>query len=213
MKALVLSEWLSNHADILERSCGLEAARGLRRLSDVLAIRPQHSVKDVCKALDKAATSHTGGEKVGPTAKLLRLLVDASCGFAKAADAADLKRFAASVEKHCATTLNDLASRASDALTPRDNRAVSSALSEVELSAILRKLEEVLGDERGFDAIYRQVSTDSRIKTPEAKKLAKAFAGKSGRSKVEALGLIYKRHRSLMGAEPKANATGRRLAG
>jgi uncharacterized protein YigA (DUF484 family) len=94
----------------------------------------------------------------------------------------------------------------------RTRQITQTGLNEATVRDYLRRLEEALADEQGFEEEYARLASDDRVKAPDAKRIAKAFAGKSGRSKSDALGLIAARQQSLVGARAKANATGSRSA-
>ena len=214
MEASVLREWLGSQIEIVRKVCDGENVFSLSHVSDLLAIRKGASVADVCKALNKVSGGGGSGVTLGATAELLNLMVASACRFAKAGDAKDLKRFAAVIDGKKGEHIDSFVAKATEALAPQPRRATAApALTDNDLRAYLKRLEEALGNEEGFEDVYLQVSKDARLKAPEAKKLARAFVGKSGRSKSDALGLIYERHKSLMGARYRAEATGGRLAG
>jgi hypothetical protein len=213
MKASVLLEWLYSQTEILEKACGAEKASSLRCISTVLAIRTDATVADVCKVLNRVSQCGDGGTRIEPVAELLRLIVESACKFAKAGDAKDLRRFANTVENKKDEYIDAFVFQATAALAPSPSQTAPSKLDESDLRSYLKMLEEALGDDRGFELVFHKLNKDVRLKTPEAKKLAKAFVGKAGRGKADALGLIYGRHKSLMSARSKADATGDRLAG
>lgn len=213
MKTSTLQAWLFSQIEILEYSGARASASGLRRISEILRIRDDANIKDICKALNKLRHCGDGETKVKPIAELLSLIVESACKFAKAADAKDLRLFAAAIERRKDECIDTFVSRASSALIPQATPPALTLLTESDVRTYLHRLEEALGDEEGFESVYRQLSNDTRLKTPEAKKLAKDFAGKSGRGKADALALIYGRHKSLISARPKAYATADRLAG
>lgn len=75
-----------------------------------------------------------------------------------------------------------------------------------------RRLEEALGDEVGFAELIAQLEADRRLNAADFKQLAKAFSGRSGKSKVEALEAIKARHRNLMDARAKQRFNAGRTA-
>jgi hypothetical protein len=157
---------------------------------------------------------HEGGRAtVAPTAELLRALVESACKFAKVSDANNLRKFAAVIAVRDTDSFDAFVSRATKALASRPIPPLPATFTDADLGACVKRLEEALGDELRFESVYQQISKDERLKAADAKKLAKAFSGKSGKTKADALGLIYGRHKNMMSAEPKADATGRRLAG
>jgi hypothetical protein len=213
MKASALREWLSGQVDVLEAACGRESAVCLRRVLELVALRDDATVTTLCNVLAKVKTSGEGAVRIEPAAKLLNLMVEGASILAKATDAKDLRKFAAILDSKRHEFLDLFVAQATVALSAPPATAAGTKLSESELSDYLARLKQALGDERAFEAVYLEVSRDGRVKAPESKKLAKAFAGKSGASKAEALGLIYGRHREIMGARPRGSGTGGRLAG
>ena len=160
MKASALRGWLSSHIEIMEKACGAQSASGLRRMSEVLAIRPDATVTEVCKVLNKVEQCGESGLRIGPLADLFRSMAEAACMFAKVADANDLKRFAATIESKRNEPIDAFVSQASVALAPRPTPADPAGLGEGDLRAYLQRLEEARGDERNFDVVYHQLSND-----------------------------------------------------
>lgn len=213
MKAAALREWLFKQADLLETVCNFQHAPAVRRLADLLTVRGNATVSDVCRILRTVKPSGVEEPSIGPLADLLSAMTETACIFAKADDAKDLRQFAAVIGEKREYSLDEFVQRATEALSQRPSRSTTSAASEEVLRSYLKKLEEALGDEQGFEEVYEQLRADARLKAPDTKKLAKSFVGKAGRSRADALALIYGRHKSLIGARAAAGSTGRRLAG
>ena len=151
MKASALHDWLSSQIKVLEKACAGNSASGLRRISDVLAVRKDASVTEVCKGVSKVARCGGEGANVETIAELLSLMVEGACRFAKAADAKDLKRFAASIESKKDERIDAFVLQATKALAAQQTPAPPPAgLSEGDLGAYLNRLEEALGDERSL---------------------------------------------------------------
>jgi len=213
MKTSALREWLFRQADLLDKACSAERASNVRRLADLLTARSNSPVTEICKMLQAVKPGSGKEPSLGDLSGLLTAMADAACVFAKSVDAKDLRQFVAVIEEKREHSLDAFVQQATEALIKRSSRSVPSGVSEEVLRSYLKRLEEALGDEQGFEEVYQQLQADTRLKAPDLKKLAKSFVGKSGKSKIDALGLIYGRHNSLISARGAAGSTGRRLAG
>jgi hypothetical protein len=213
MKVSALREWLFKQSDLLEKACRAERASDVRRLADLLAARSNSSVTEICKILQAVKPASGKEPSLGNISELLTAMAEAACIFAKSADAKDLRQFVAVIEGKREHSLDAFLQQATEALIKRSTRSAPSGVSEEVLRSYLKRLEEALGDEQGFEEVYQQLQADTRLKALDFKKLAKSFVGKSGKSKTDALGLIYGRHKSLISARAAAGSTGRRLAG
>jgi hypothetical protein len=81
------------------------------------------------------------------------------------------------------------------------------------LQSYLQRLEEALGDESRFLQIFNTLKSDADVKSAEVKKLARAFAKETAKSKTAALDLIWGRHAALTGSRARQQAnTGRTAA-
>ncbi len=215
MKSKEMRAWLNAHASVMEHACNASAAKDLRRLLPLLDARDDASVKDICKALDRAVpTTANEGPKIAAIDEVLKLMIACAIDVASASVQRELSLFGETLHKHQDIALDALVVAAADILggPPRRAATPAMALNDTEIRAYVRRLEEALGDEKGFGEEYARLTADARIKVSEAKKIAKAFVGKAGQNKREALSLILARQSSLIGARAKANATGGRSA-
>ncbi len=79
----------------------------------------------------------------------------------------------------------------------------------------LQRLEATLGTD-GFEAAYQDLENDRSVDAAVMRAIAQAFTScryRDARTRSLALGAIWSRHRSLMGAKARADAIGGRLAG
>jgi len=213
MKVSALREWLSRQCEILEKTYNAEQASSLRALANLLAAKDKAGVGQLCDILQTVTPLPSREPCLDRLAELLVVMVEATCIFAKSNDAKDLRRFATVISEKRDHSLEGFLRQASDLLTKRPTRsAAPSGLSEDAFRAYLKRLNDALGDE-GFDEIYNNLQSDARLTAADAKKLAKAFVGRSAGSKAAALDLIYGRHKNLITARAAAGSTGRRLAG
>jgi hypothetical protein len=67
----------------------------------------------------------------------------------------------------------------------------------------IKRLEEALGDERGFEEVMAAIEADQQLKAYHFKELAKVFTGQAGRNKKDALEIIKARHLNLLDAREK----------
>ncbi|WP_155831252.1 MULTISPECIES: hypothetical protein [unclassified Hyphomicrobium] len=76
-----------------------------------------------------------------------------------------------------------------------------------------RRLEEALGDEEGFNAIYAAIESDKELNAAEISAIAKKFTSASPKSRPAALKKILARHQAIMTSRAKSAATAGRIAG
>lgn len=76
----------------------------------------------------------------------------------------------------------------------------------------LRELENLLAT-KGTEAFWDVFEKVRALKAADVKALAREFSGKRASSKLEALSLIWARHKNIVDAKRAAGTTGSRLAG
>lgn len=81
------------------------------------------------------------------------------------------------------------------------------------VSAYVRRLEEALGDERGFHEVFTKLQNDASVRLGELKAIAKQFAFAGVKSRPAALKKIHSRQDALMTSRAKSAATAGRIAG
>jgi hypothetical protein len=150
---------------------------------------------------------------VSLVSQLVALMVACADTVASAKIRSELRLFSEALQRHQEVGLDKLLDTAAALLhRPAKSARAANPLDEADIRNYVQRLEEALGDEDGFDQEYKRLTADARMKVADAKKIAKAFAGKSGGSKAEAFNLIAGRQSSLIGARAKANATAGRSA-
>jgi hypothetical protein len=120
---------------------------------------------------------------------------------------AALEEISGLVSRHPAVDVlaleNALAERARAQPGQARGRRLPQARDPSVVPSYERRLEEALGDDVGFGELIAQLEADGRLNAAEFKQLAKAFAGRAGRNKVDAIEAIKARHRNLMDARAK----------
>lgn len=216
MKSKEIHAWLEAHINVLELGCSDGCATELRQLLSLFEIRETILIKDICGAIERASPSvaQNEGVTVANINTIFDLMIKCTAPIASKTAKLNLKLLRETLHKHENLNLESLLNAISNVLnkTGRIAQTQEADLGDTAVRDYVRRLEEALGDEQGFDEEYARLVGDKRIKAPDAKQIAKAFAGKSGRSKSDALGLIAARQQSLIGARAKADATGGRSA-
>ena len=80
------------------------------------------------------------------------------------------------------------------------------------IASYYRRLEECLGDDRGFRALADRLNEDAEVGKAEAIALAKRFTQSAPKSRAEAIKKIRARHQALMNQRAKLLATDGRSA-
>ena len=218
MKSEAIRTWLESQAEVLSVACDSSVADDLRAFAKIFGVRPKSNASVVFSALEKMDTSDlSGSQRMDKFAKVVAAMNQAVTGIAKAGEAKDLKKLVDFVSAHRRLTLDGFVERAVETLkSPPAKKPTRKApapdLSDADIRCYVARLETALGDDRGFDEVYSELSKDKRLRAADAKKIAKAFSGKAGSSKADSLGRIFGRHSALMSARPKAEAIGGRLA-
>jgi hypothetical protein len=215
MIAKDFAQYLERFADLLDSAGAIEQARAWRAAVPIFQARPSAKVKDVCSAISKLGTPIASGPVTAQA--LIQLWPSMERHLEKHTKSPlvdDLKAFITSLSPFARCSLEDLSSALSarpSTAPARRGGAAKSANPDVVPTYLLR-LEAALGDEAKFLEVYNALKSDSAIKAPDAKRLARDFTKRSAKSKPDALNRIWERHASLIGAGGRAKATGGRTA-
>jgi hypothetical protein len=205
-------QFIEAFADMLTAAGAIGQASTWRALAPVFRIKPSASVKELCKVMSgasaSAGTDDTCIKNVVTSIDLLKRCIGEN---AKKALLNDLTTLAGALSPFEGVTVADFV----DATTAKIEAALSPqvpAPSGDLINSYLLALEAALGDDAKFREVFDKLKRDPAMKAPQAKQLAKSFAGAAGNSKTGALDNIWARHESLIGAGARAKATGGRTA-
>lgn len=89
---------------------------------------------------------------------------------------------------------------------PRRTNSRRTTSDPTVLPTYNKRLEEALGDDKGFEEVFLALKADKRITASDLKNLAKMFTGNAARNKADALEAIKARHTNLLDARTKSQA-------
>ena len=217
MKGKDFARLLADFSDVLRDACAHEQAAGWRALVRVFEATPSLSVSAICSELSGVqAPEHTRGLRLQQMLSLLpalkRFLVRTSAKKAAVEDLATVEAALAPFSRTPAETLAD-AAIAHLLEQPATQVHARAAARDDLLQNYLERLEAALNDETRFELVFNELKNDASISPAEAKKLSRAFAKETAKSKAAALDLIWGRHAALMGSRARQQAnTGRTAA-
>ena len=213
MKGKDFAQLLTEFSDVLND----ERAAAFRAFSPVFEAAPNRNVVAICGVLSGIQPPEHGNglrlqEMIGLLSALKRLL---GRGAAKKAVIDDLETVATTLAPFGQFPTATFADAAIERLHEETatSRRPSSAVRDDVVQNYLRRLEDALGDESRFAEAFQALKNDKLVTATEAKKLSKAFAKETAKSKSAAFDLIWARHAALMGSRARQLAnTGRTAA-
>ena len=176
---------------------------------------PSKSVSDLSKWLSNTPIAEATHEAtVGQVVKILIAVCGLFESFGKPAVTKDLDAFLAALRRHSGTDISLLTEKAAQRSLrgASASRSPKPVRSEV-VALYVRRLEQALGDDRGFLAVYGQLQMDGEVKTNEIIAIAKQFSEATVKSRPTAMKKILSRHQGLMVSRAKSAATAGRIAG
>jgi hypothetical protein len=123
-------------------------------------------------------------------------------GCGKPAFIADIAAVEAFLNARRSASITGLLEAAQSALV-RPVRVVPVVCNDL-IDYYARRLEEALGDQPGFIALFKEISDNPDVGKVEAAEIAKRFTGKSAASKGPAMKKLWARHHNLMTFRVKA---------
>lgn len=211
MKSKDFAVFLSDYAKVLDESGATDGANAWRALANVFSVRPAVSVTGTCKLFpavkgggpDREITLIASG-----IPSLLRMLKP----FCKKALVDDLEALERALSISSGVSLGDLLLALTPPAVPARIAAPKGQADRHVVQDHLAALENTFRDEGAFKLAYAALKADKRVKLPEAKALAKEFAGENAGTKAQALKFIWGRHNSLMESRAKEQSRDGRSA-
>ena len=193
---------------------GRDSPQALGELAKIFADVPTSTVADIVKRLDNmemppaaflAAKSHSARDQV---LALHHLMV----GRAKDAVVKDIQLLANLIGQHSSASLDTFVTAAIARLATKPQQAKKALRADL-VEQYNRRLEEALGNDKGFHRVFDELVANPEIRPQEATALAKKFALVAPRSKQTAFKKILGRHEALMTSRARSLATAGRVAG
>lgn len=187
-----------------------EAEAGWRALNLVFDAASSLSVE---RALTKLADVHRPGSQKGAMtatldqARLLRTFMKHS---AKPAALADMEHLVHWLEANSSSTPEALV-HASSHFRQRAKASSKRIVDAGLVKKYVAALEEALGDE-SFAALHATVNKDKAVDAATAKEIARAFTGRPGRGRKDAIDRIWERHAGLIDGRKRIEAIDGRTA-
>jgi hypothetical protein len=212
LKGEEFAQLLSDFSEVL----GDKRAAPCRAFLPIFGAAPTSTVVKICGVLSGVqAPGHGRGprlhEMIGLLSALKRLLNRAS---AKKQVLDDLEAVSTTLRPFEQVATEAFADAAVERLREQRSPGGSrgSAVRDDLVQSYLQRLEEALSDETRFTVVFDELKKDASIKASEAKRLSKAFAKETAKSRGTALDLIWARHAALMGARARQQANKGRTA-
>lgn len=220
MKSKDFAEFLKALTELLGASDAATQCRAWQTILPIFNVRPKENVRTICKWL--AEVSISGGEQTEDCFQQLIHLTPVIKGFLKTSAKKqiidDFNVFADTIVildgRSISKSSQEFVSRFSASSQKKPPKKGPSPPINIEetLATHIGRLKEALDDESAFAKVFDAIKMDKDLKAPELKRLARDFSGRSAKTKVEALDLIWDRHASLVGAANKNKNTGGRTA-
>ena len=216
MKGKDFADVLNCYANLFRDIGAVRDGAAIQSLATYLHTTGNSAVATTCRGLAKLKPSPSYGRgEIGRFLTIAEKLRPCLVATAKKAVIDDLNRLIATLEPFANLSISYLIQAAQEqkAKAPQKKKSASPALSDEGIAAYVEKLTEALTDADAFIEVYDTLKKDSAVKADTAKKISKAFARRSGKTKTEALKLIWDRHASVLSAKGRADAIGERTAG
>ena len=214
MKSNDFADTLLRFSDLLGAAEAIAAEDCLRQLKALFEIAPTTSVADIIKKLNAASLNlSTGHPSLKQPAIILGKLRLFLAGQAKPALLFDVSAVEAFLFTHSTASVSALLEAAPAVLVkPAKPKRIPTPVRHDLIDRYTHQLEEALGDEAGFVALFKELSDNPEVGRSEAAEIAKRFAGRSGASKAIALNKVWARHHNLMTFRAKSESRAGRSA-
>lgn len=189
-------------------------ASGLSVIVSLFEPRGKATVASVVKLVAGMglAPMQSGQPSCDDIARLLRSVRTFVATTSKSAILADLEAVAGMLSSYGSVSSAYFATTAAATLDNAKSTSRSRPMREDLIASYYRRLEECLGDDRGFRALADRLNEDAEVGKAEAIALAKRFTQSAPKSRAEAIKKIRARHQALMNQRAKLLATDGRSA-
>jgi hypothetical protein len=189
----------------------------LPRLRALFEIAPSNALSVILKSLvsqQGVAVAQDPELSIDTALRVLKAGHGLLAPFGKPATAKDLDAVIAALEPHRDAELDELVAAISKQLSAPNSKSASTGSARQDVvRAWNKRLEEVLGDDEGFQQAYGALKQDKTINAAEVIAIAKVFAHATVKSRPAGLKKILSRHTNLMVSRAKEAATAGRVAG
>lgn len=166
--------------------------------------------KVVAAAVSPASTDK---HDVAHFGSFLRALIILLGNDGKPAVVKDLETIARALDSHSKSDFATLLESVSKPAIRKGKAAAPLPIRQDIVLRYVRRLEEALGDDSGFQSIFAALETDKDVSAAEIVAIAKAFANSRAKGRNPALKNIFSRHQAIMISRAKSAATAGRIAG
>ncbi len=211
MKSKDFAEVLRRFADVY--SAGPEfGGQDIRHLAEVFERTSAATVSTALKRLQSASTGPSATTRtIRQELESLQRLLEFVGKPAVVKDLADVVRFLSDHPIIDVASIREPGKAGSPSRRPRSVSAPTLLRQDI-VDGYVQQLEEVLGDEFRFARVFSILESDSELRPPEVREIAKKFAGASGRSRPESMRKIWNRHQNILSIAARARATAGRSA-
>lgn len=212
MKCSDLAKMVEQMRRLLEATSA--NTRPVETLRDVVSVAPEMTVLQFCKKISglDISQSESSSFQLREAADFAEHLVAALSNIGKAGLLKDLDQLSITLRKKSHVDKDDLID-AFKAAAIKKTASKKKVANEAVVQKYLSALETALGDDVGFNQVFRTLEQDPMVKSSEAISLAKQFAFATVKSRAAALKKISSRHQALMTSRAKSSATAGRIAG
>jgi hypothetical protein len=215
MKSKDFADLAAEVAELLDNSGAAPAANAWQMFSGVFNLKPTAKVSEICKSLSSVSPDLPPVSNNLPRVKLIVQSIPALdrlfTKIGKNAISNDLRSIANAIAPFGEMGVSDFSALVSERLTQSTAKRKPSTNLEL-VERYVASLEQTYRDESAFKLAYAALTADKSVKAPEAKEIAKRFAGAGGKNKVESLKSIWRRHEIILIDRAKDAATAGRTA-
>jgi hypothetical protein len=215
MKSQEFSSFLRSFAHVLAIAGAQVAHDQIIMFSTIFDADPKLSVSALAKRISSLNDPGPANSRsLGDVRQLLSALEALFANAAKSSVLADIEIVEQLLRDRASMELSTFVRLAIELAAPRcsSRKPAAAKVRNDLIDHYKTKLEESLGDEENFTAVYNDLRANSAVGKGEIVTLAKQMTGSGARTEDAALKKIWNRHRSLMVFKAKSRVTSGRSA-
>lgn len=215
MKSIDFSVLAADLSELLRDNGAAPAADAWQTFAGVFNVKPAANISEICKYVASVSADQSPANNHQPRVKMiLQSILALDRVFAKIGKEAvvrDLRAIAKAIAPFADMGVSDFSALVSARLLQSAAKKKPGVNLEL-VERYVESLEQSYRDEAAFKFAYASLKSDTSVKAPEAKAIAKRFASASAETKEQALKSIWRRHEIILIDRAKAAATGGRTA-